>query len=158
MKMIIDDTQTYLTEVENRVTTLIIEPFYTEEAVSDADQNTTGFSFVIGNGDDDIAAGFKLFEESKVKMDISSIKLMGDAAGSIVLDIWNSGDDTIPTVADTITATSKPTLSSEQIVVQTVFVGWTVGLDVGDTLGFNVDSVSGLKQVTVSIRGTRTAS
>lgn len=156
MKLVVDETLTYLTEVENRITTLHIEPFYTEDAITEANTNATGFSFVIGNGIEDIAAGFKLFEESKVKMDITSIKLMGDAAGSIVLDIWNSGDDTIPTVADTITATSKPTLSSEQIVVQTVFVGWTVGLDVGDTLGFNVDSVSGLKQVTVSIRGVKT--
>ena len=65
MKLVIDDTLTYLTEVESKTTTLILEPFYTEDATSD---NAIGMDIIIGNGVDEIAAGFVLFFEVKAEI------------------------------------------------------------------------------------------
>lgn len=65
-------------------------------------------------------------------------------AGSIVIDIWK---DTLanwpPTVADTITASAKPTLSTATSYEDTTLTGWTTAVAAGDVFGFKVDSASG---------------
>lgn len=71
-------------------------------------------------------------------------------SGSIVVDIWK---DTYanypPTVADTITASAKPTISSGTKGQDSTLTGWTTTLAAGDVLGFNVDSVTSLTRVRV---------
>ena len=73
-------------------------------------------------------------------------------SGSIVVDIWK---DTYanypPTVADTITAAAKPTLSSAIKSVDSTLTGWTTSLAAGDVLGFNVDSVSTVTRVLLTL-------
>jgi hypothetical protein len=72
---------------------------------------------------------------------ISKYILTADQSGSLVIDIWK---DTYanypPTVADTITASAKPTLSSATKNNSTTLTGWTTSITAGDILGFNVDS------------------
>lgn len=69
-------------------------------------------------------------------------------AGSIVIDVWK---DTYanypPTVADTITAAAKPTLSAANKNEDTTLTGWTTAFSAGDILGFNVDSVATVTKV-----------
>lgn len=159
MKLIIDETITYGTVVENRITNLIVTPFYTEDAVTEADTNAIGISYVIGNGVEDIAAGWVLFDQIKANITITSIALLADQSGSIVIDLWkDSLANYPPTSADSICATSKPTITTATNSVQTVFVGWDVTWEAGEILGINVDSATSVKQVTISIIGTRTPS
>lgn len=70
-------------------------------------------------------------------------RILADVSGSIVVDIWK---DTYanypPTVADTITASAKPTLSSVIKNESTTLTGWTTALSFGDVLEFNIDSVT----------------
>ncbi len=77
-------------------------------------------------------------------------------AGSIVVDLWkDTSANYPPTVADTITASAKPTLSAANFVSSTTLTGWTTSLAAGDVLAFNVDSAAlvtrVLLQLTVSI-------
>jgi hypothetical protein len=78
-------------------------------------------------------------------------------SGSIVIDIWK---DTYanypPTVADTITASAKPTITSGIKSQDAVLTGWTTTIAAGDILAFNVDSVTALKRVRVDLQVTLT--
>jgi len=69
-------------------------------------------------------------------------------AGSIVIDVWK---DTYanypPTVADTITASAKPTLSAVNKNEDSTLTGWTTTFTAGDILGFNVDSATTVTKV-----------
>jgi hypothetical protein len=69
-------------------------------------------------------------------------------AGSIVVDIWK---DTYanypPTVADTITAAAKPTLSAVNKNEDSALAGWVTTFAAGDILGFNVDSAGTVTKV-----------
>lgn len=76
---------------------------------------------------------------------IVSWTLLGDASGSIVLDIWkDTYANAPPTVADTITASAKPTLSTAVKNTSSTLTGWTTSFAAGDCFRVNVDSTSGL--------------
>ena len=82
----------------------------------------------------------------------TGIDVSGPISGSIVIDIWK---DTYanypPTVADTITASTKPTLSSAIKDEDSSLSGWDTSFDAGDILGFNVDSVTDLTKVFLAL-------
>jgi hypothetical protein len=79
--------------------------------------------------------------------------LLADASGSIVVDVWK---DTYanypPTVADSITASAKPTITSTTKGQSSTLTGWTTTVAAGSTLRFNVDSCTNITRVTLSLR------
>jgi hypothetical protein len=78
-------------------------------------------------------------------------------SGSIVIDIWkDSYTNYPPTVADSICASAKPTLSSAIKSQDATLTGWTTTIAAGEILGFNVDSVSSVKRVRVDLQVTLT--
>lgn len=83
--------------------------------------------------------------------------IAADASGSCVIDIWK---DTLanfpPTVADTITASAKPTLSAARTASSSSLTGWTTSVAAGDWLIFKVDSASSITEVVVVLTVTRT--
>ena len=83
---------------------------------------------------------------------IVGVTLLADQAGSVVLDIWK---DTYanypPTVADTITAAAKPTLSSAVKYQDTVLTGWNTAVNAGDSFRFNFDSVATITRLQIGI-------
>lgn len=83
---------------------------------------------------------------------ISQVTLLADQVGSIVLDIWK---DTYanypPTVADTITASAKPTIASGIKYQDSTLTGWTTAIAAGDILRFNVDSTATVTRVHVAV-------
>jgi hypothetical protein len=58
-------------------------------------------------------------------------------------------------VADTITASAKPTLTAAQNAYSTTLTGWTTAVTAGDILGFNLDSSSTITTVTLQLWITR---
>lgn len=88
---------------------------------------------------------------------INEWTLQADVTGSIVIDIWK---DTYanypPTVADTITGSSKPTISASNKGNSSTLTGWTTSVAAGDILYFNVDSCSSITQATLTLRVTKT--
>ena len=78
--------------------------------------------------------------------------LLADVTGSLELDIWK---DTFasypPTSGDSITASAKPTLSSADHAEDSTLAGWTTAVSAGDTLRFNIDSVSAITRATLAL-------
>lgn len=66
-------------------------------------------------------------------------RLVADASTTTVVDIWKA-NNTIPTVANTITASAKPSLSAAQVNSSSTLTGWTTSVAVGDVFIINVDS------------------
>lgn len=111
---------------------------------------------MIGDGTNVITVGVQGFVSCPATGTITKARMLSsDAAvttGSIVVDIWK---DTYanypPTVADTITAAAKPTITTGIKYEDLVLTGWTKNVTAGDILGFNVDSVTSLKRVTIEL-------
>lgn len=88
---------------------------------------------------------------------ITAVTLGADQTGSIVFDIWKDSQANYPpTVADTITASAKPTLSSAITGTDTTLTGWTTSISAGDWLFFNIDSVSTIQSCALILKVTRT--
>jgi hypothetical protein len=95
---------------------------------------------------------FRLWEDHT----ILGCALLADVSGSVVVDIWrDSHANAPPTIADTITASAKPTLSSAQKSEDTTLTGWTVNGNAGDWYIVNVDSVTTLTEATLSLKFAR---
>lgn len=87
---------------------------------------------------------------------ITGATMLVDQTGSAVVDVWK---DTYanypPTDADSITASAPPTISAGTKTTDTTLTGWTTSISAGDTLRFNLDSVSAVTRVTVIIQVKR---
>ena len=121
-----------------------------------APPRTGALGIVLDGGGSAITTGVKGFLNVPFACTITGWTLLStDAAataGSIVIDVWK---DTYanypPTVADTITASAKPTLSAANKNTSTTLTGWTTAIAAGDVLGFNVDSAATVVKVTLSL-------
>jgi len=111
----------------------------------------------IGDGVNAITTGVAGYLPCPVGFTITGWTLISDASGSIVIDVWkDTYANAPPTVADTIAGSEKPTLSSAQKNQDLSLSTWTTTVTAGDILGFNVDSASTVKLVTLTIQGTVT--
>ena len=75
----------------------------------------------------------------------------GDVSGSLVLDIWKKQAG-IPTNTDSICGTEKPTLTAQQQNSDTKLDTWTTNIEIGDTLGFEVESVVDITRAVLTIK------
>lgn len=120
--------------------------------------STAAIGYVIDGGGAAITAGtLKNSLRIPFACTINSVSLLADQTGSIVIDIWK---DTYanypPTVADSICASAKPTLTSAIKSEDTTLTGWTKTISAGDVLLFNVDSASTVQNVTLILKVTKT--
>lgn len=68
--------------------------------------------------------------------------------GSIVLDVWkDTYANRPPTNADSICASAKPTLSSDDEDEDSTLTGWTTTITAGDHLLWEIESVTSLTYV-----------
>ena len=120
--------------------------------------NTIGIT--IDGGGLELTTGFKGYFKTDYACTIVSWTLTAEESGDIVMDIWNEPDpydgggilDNPPTVAETITAAAKPTLTAQQGATSSTLTGWDV--DIGDSsmFGYNIDSVSTITRVTLQLK------
>ena len=109
--------------------------------------------FVIDGGGSAITTGQKGHLEIPFACTIQQVTMLADQSGSIVVDIWkDSYANFPPTVADTITASAKPTIITAQKSQDSTLTGWTTAITAGDVLAFNVDSVTTIERVIVSLK------
>lgn len=117
----------------------------------------SALEFVIDGGGATLTTGIKGDLEIPFACTITQWTLLADQSGSVVVDIWK---DTYanypPTVADTITASAKPTITSSTKGQSSTLTGWTTSVSAGDTIRFNIDSVTTIQRVTISLKVTRT--
>ena len=82
--------------------------------------------------------------------------LLADQSGSVVIDIWQQTYASYPpTVANTITASDKPTISTATKGQDLAPTGWDTTLDAGSSLRFNIDSVTSITAVTLTLHCIR---
>jgi len=87
---------------------------------------------------------------------ITAYNLAADQSGSIVLDVWVEDRATgIPTVADTITAAAKPTLSAAQVAYDATLTGWTTAIAADSYIEINVDSASTVEKAVLTLYVTK---
>lgn len=88
---------------------------------------------------------------------IQQVTMLADQSGSVVVDIWkDTYGNYPPTVADTITASAKPTISTATKSQDSTLTGWTTSITAGDTLRFNIDSVSTVTRVVLALKVLKT--
>jgi hypothetical protein len=111
---------------------------------------------IIDGGGATITTGIKGDIEIPIGITITQATLLADQSGSIVIDIWkDSYANYPPTDADSITAAAPPTISTATKSQDSTLTGWTTSVTAGDTLRFNVDSVTTIQRVTLSLKYTK---
>lgn len=113
---------------------------------------TRQIGITIDGGGSAITTGIKGDRTSPWTGTITGVRMLADISGSAVVDIWK---DTFanypPTVADTITAAAKPTISAATKSEDTTLTGWTTSVTAGDTFRFNVDSATTITRLTLEL-------
>jgi len=112
-----------------------------------------GIPFIIDGGGAVITTGEKGHLEIHFACTINRVTTLANLSGSIVVDIWKSTyANSPPTVAGTICASAKPTLSSAQKAQDSTLTGWTTTIAAGDILAYKVDSCSTITRVLVALK------
>lgn len=110
-------------------------------------------NLVIDGGGSAITTGVKLDVFIPNAITLTQATLLADQSGSIVLDLWvDSYANYPPTVADTITASAKPTLSSAIKSQDSTLTGWTTAIAAGSSLRVNVDSATTVTRVVLALK------
>jgi hypothetical protein len=92
---------------------------------------------------------------------INQVVFTGKGTGSMVLDIWKctqaqfDGGATHPVAGDSITGLARPTIVAGSIYGDTSLIGWTIALQSGDILWYNVVSVTNFQSVTLALKTVR---
>jgi hypothetical protein len=94
------------------------------------------------------------FYTSATRGFITGWYLTGYPSGNLVLDVWKKNND-IPTVADSITGTEKPTLSNQSLANDVALASWNRQVLPGDVFGINIDSAT-VQNAVLTIRIQRT--
>lgn len=135
---------------------------YTDaEAVDaiEADDNLplASLTFIIDGGGSVITTGIKGDLEIPFACTINRVTLLADQSGSIVVDIWKQAyADFPPEDAQSITASAPPTITTAVKSQDSTLTGWTTAIAAGDCLRFNVDSITTIERVTISLKVTKT--
>ena len=117
---------------------------------------TLSITFVIDGGGSVITTGVKGYLTIPFACTITEWTLLADVSGSIVVDIWKDTLANYPPVAgDVITASAKPTLTTQTNARSSTLTGWTTSITAGDILAFNVNSATTVTKVTLSLAVTR---
>lgn len=78
---------------------------------------------------------------------LMATKFTSGSTGNMVIDLWLDDSGAYPpTIADTITASAKPTLSSAASSFSTTLTGWGTAVAAGDVIFVNLDSVATVTQ------------
>jgi len=118
--------------------------------------NLAEIEFIIDGAGSEITTGEKGHLRVPFACTITSTTILADQSGSIVVDIWKDTYANFPpTDGDSITASAPPTLSSAQKNQDATLTGWTKSIAAGDILAYNVDSVTTVTRVVVTLQVTK---
>lgn len=127
---------------------------YVDQYFNTYSKNDAAIVFVIKDAD---SVGLKGFLHIPFSCILNAYSILADVSGDVVIDIWKDIFASFPpTIADTITAAAKPTLSGAQGIFSTTFTGWTTTIANLDILAFNIDSVTTITSLTLTLFVTKT--
>lgn len=116
-----------------------------------------GIEYIIDQGGTALQPGMQGFIQVPFNCTITSVTLLADQTGSCVVDIWKTGYSGFPpSVANTITASTIPTITAGIKYTDAVLTGWTTHINQGDILVYNVNSSSTITRLNVSLAVTKT--
>lgn len=149
-----DDADDYIPIIQDQTGTPLNKIITVQDFKKEFDGD---IALIIDGGGSVITTGIK----GVIQIDFDCIILqqttLVDQTGSIVLDLWKDTFANYPaTVADTITASAKPTISSGVKDQDSTLTGWTTTITAGDHIIFNVDSVSVCTRCTIALKVRRT--
>lgn len=120
------------------------------------DDGTTTINFIKDGGGDTLSTGIAGDIEIPFACTITGVTLLADQSGSIVIDLWKDTYANFPpTDADSITASAVPTISSATKSTDTTLTGWTTSVSAGDIIRVNIDSVTTITRITLSLKVKR---
>ena len=109
--------------------------------------------FLIDGGGQAVTTGVKGYLRVPFNSVIDRVTLAADQVGSIQVDIWKSTYASFPPAdADSITGGNEPKITATNKYEDAALTGWGTSLSEGDILAFNVDSVTAITRVTVSLQ------
>jgi hypothetical protein len=118
--------------------------------------NGGAIGITIDGGGSVISTGIKGYLEVPYACGINRVTMLADTTGSAVVDIWKDTYANFPpTSADSITASSLPTITSDRKSQNTTLTGWTTAITAGDVLGFRVDSAAVITRLHVILKITK---
>lgn len=128
--------------------------------VGAAGGGTSAIEFIIGDGANVPGTGIQGYLEIPFDCEIQVGTLLADQTGSVVIDVFKcsySAFDvtTHPVSGDKITGSAPLTISSAVKSQDNTLTGWTKTLSAGDILAFNLNSVTSITRVTVSLKVSR---
>ena len=113
--------------------------------------------FIVDGGGQVITTGIKGDLEIGFDCTITRASLLADQVGSLVMDVWKAPYGSFPpTVADTITSATPPTIITANKSQDSTLSGWTTAITAGDTLRFNINSCSSITRVCLALDLTKT--
>jgi hypothetical protein len=116
---------------------------------------TRTFGAVFDGGGSVLTVGTTVDVIFPVALTITSWTMLADVSGSAVIDLWK---DTYanypPTIADTITGSTIPTITTAIKNTSSTLTGWTITVNANDIIRFNVTSATTITRLTISIQGT----
>lgn len=115
-----------------------------------------GITFIIDGGGSAITTGIKGDIEIPFDCTITRVTMLADQSGSIVVDLWvDSYANYPPTDADSVTASAVPTITTAVKSQDATLTGWTTAISAGDSIRYNVDSVTTIERCTISLLVTK---
>jgi hypothetical protein len=116
---------------------------------------TRAITFTIDGGGSVPSTGIKGDISVPYAATITGVRMLADQSGSAVIDIWkDTYTNYPPVVGDSITASAKPTISAAIKSEDTTLTGWTTAITAGDTLRFNLDSISTCTRIVLILKVT----
>jgi hypothetical protein len=119
-------------------------------------QRTRSITYVIDGGGATITTGIKGDLRIPFACTIVGATALADQSGAIVVDVWKDTYTNFPpTDADTITASAPVTITASGTKSEdNTLTGWTTAIAADDILRFNVDSVTSIQRLTISLEVT----
>lgn len=88
-----------------------------------------------------VAVGTKGYIRAPYDATITGYTILTDISATVTLDVWKVASGTaLPTNANSITASAKPTLTADDVVHSTTLTGWTTSITAGDLIGWEVEA------------------
>jgi len=114
--------------------------------------------FAIGDpGGGVIPTGTKGYLSIPFACTITGWRLIADTAATVTADVWKIGSGvTLPTNANSITASAKPGLSAATVARSTTLTGWTTSVIALDMLGIEIEANDTAKYLMLAIEYMRT--
>lgn len=113
---------------------------------------TRSITLALDGGGSALTTGIKADVYVPYACTIIACTMLADQSGSIVVDIWKLAYGSYPpTVANTITAAAKPTITTALKSQDNTLTGWTKSVIADDTLRFNVDSITTVTRLNLTL-------